>query len=416
MINEELSESPKSIPAKIILTQIENGEAVDYEGITVLGNLDLSGLKLPVDEDGHRIIKKPIKIKHSNIQGLTKILSINFIESIDFSETTFINADFQGSVFGKFAGFEGTVFTGYAFFANTQFIDDVSFTNSQFTECTQVRFDEAIFYKDVYFWSRHGKNTIFGGKSYFSHARFNGIAEFSGVIFLDVADFSLCRFYGEYIQLLDSQFKGKVSFIGSIIKGRSDFRNNKFDNIADFSKVTFNIIDFSAARFKESLYLTGITFSRFEVQWNTIEERLICDDSVFLALIANFKNLGQFDDSDNCYYRYKKRIQKRRGIGLRKVIDLLSYISCGYGVRPFRTLCISMLLITIFALLFWYGRGIEGLQSIIEAFYYSALTFTANSKSINWIGIYKYIGLIEGFLGWLFMALFLVTLGRTWLR
>lgn len=410
-------ESPKKpVPAKIILIQIENGEVVDYEGITVLGDLDLSGLKLPVDEEGYHIISKPIKIKHSIIQGLTKILNIHFMGYVDFSGTTFINANFQGAIFEKFAGFEGTVFTGYASFANTRFIDDVSFTNSQFTECVQIRFDEAIFYKDVYFWSRQGKNTIFGGSSHFSHARFNGIAEFSGVIFLNEANFSLCRFYGEYIQLLDSQFRGKVSFIGSIIKGRADFRNNKFDNVANFSKVSFNIIDFSAAQFKESLYLTGITFSRFVVQWNTIEERLICDDSVFLALITNFKNLGQFDDSDNCYYRYKRQIQNQRGIGLRKVIDLLSYISCGYGVRPFRTLCLSMLLITIFALLFWYGRGIEELQSIKEAFYYSALTFTANSKSINWIGIYKYIGLIEGFLGWLFMALFLVTLGRTWLR
>jgi hypothetical protein len=144
--------------------------------------------------------------------------------------------------------------------------------------------------------------------------------------------------------------------------------------------------------------------------------QLSCDSPVLLALATNFRNLGQFDDSDNCYYRYRKQIQEQRGLGFRKVIDLLSGITCGYGVRPFRTLCISALLITFFAFLLWFGSGISGLQSIGDAFYYSALAFTANSKSISWVGIYKYIGLVEGFFGWFFMALFLVTLGKTWIR
>ena len=92
----------KIIPAKIIITQIENSEAVDYDGITISGNLDLRELKLPLDDDGRYIIKVPIKITHSEISGLTKILNVNFSERIDFSGTTFINADFQGSVFSKF--------------------------------------------------------------------------------------------------------------------------------------------------------------------------------------------------------------------------------------------------------------------------------------------------------------------------
>jgi uncharacterized protein YjbI with pentapeptide repeats len=404
------------IPPEIIIAQIENNEVIDYDGITVTGNLDFGKLNLPLGDDGRCIIKKQVKITNSNIQGPTRILNVNFMEHIDFSGTTFINADFHGSVFSKFAGFENAIFKGYASFANVRFIDDVSFANTQFTEGTLVRFDQAIFQKDAFFWGMGSKNIFFGGESTFRYAVFHGIAEFSKAVFRGKADFSFCRFFGEYIRLLNTQFYDKVSFIGSKVKGTADFINNRFNSTSDFSYVSFYIVDFSASNFENHIYLTGAMFTRFNVQWNTIKNQLSCDDPVLLALVTNFRNLGQFDDSDNCYYRYRKQIQGQRGLGLRKVFDFLSWMSCGYGVRPFRTLCVSALLITIFAFLFWKGGGISGLQSIGDAFYYSALAFTANSKSISWIGIYKYIGLVEGFLGWFFMALFLVTLGRTWLR
>jgi uncharacterized protein YjbI with pentapeptide repeats len=382
-MDSKIGAPDKLIHAKIIITQIENSEVVDYDGITIIGDLDLRELKLPLDDDGRYIIKVPIRIRQSKIQGLTKIPNVNFMGNIDFCGTTFINADFYGSVFSKFAGFEESIFTGYASFANVHFIDDVSFTNSQFTEDTLVRFDQAIFQKDAFFWGRGGKNIFFGGESHFSHAVFHGIAEFSRAVFRGKADFSFCRFYGEHIQLLNTQFSSEVSFRGSKMKGTAYFRNNRFDSTSDFSYVSFYIVYLSAPNFENHFNLTGTMFTQFNVQWNTIKNQLSCDSPVLLALATNFRNLGQFDDSDNCYYRYRKQIQEQRGLGFRKVIDLLSGITCGYGVRPFRTLCISALLITFFAFLLWFGSGISGLHSIGDAFYYSALAFTANSKSIT---------------------------------
>lgn len=402
------------IPAKIIITQIENGETVDYDGITIDGDLDLD--KITRDENDLYIIKTPIKIKDSNIQRPTKIRNVNFMDRVDFSGTSFINSDFMGSKFSKFANFEDATFTGYASFSNVEFLDDVSFANSQFAEHTLIRFDGAKFQKDAFFWGMNNKSILFGGESYFRHAVFHGIAEFSKAVFSGKADFSFCRFSGECIRLMNTQFNEEVSFIGSKIKGTADFINNRFNDTSNFSYVSFNIADFSSSNFEKQIRLTGAMFTRFNVQWNIIKNQISCDDPVLLSLSTNFKNLGQFDDSDNCYYLYRKRIQDNRDLGLKKILDFLSFISCGYGVRPFRPLCISALLIIIFAFLLWNGGGVIGLQSISDAFYYSALAFTANSKSVGWIGIYKYIGLIEGFLGWLFMALFLVTLGRTWLR
>jgi hypothetical protein len=260
-----------------------------------------------------------------------------------------------------------------------------------------------------------GKNTIFGGESTFRYAVFHGIAEFSQAVFSGKADFTLCRFFGG-IQLIKTQFSDKVIFKGSEVKGEARFISNRFMNILDLSHINFNILNLSSSSLENQFVLTDAMFTRLDVQWNAIKNKILCDDRVLLALTANFRIIGQFEDSDNCYYLYRKRIQKQKGLGIKKVLDLFSWASCGYGVRPFRPLCVSALLISIFAFLFWTGCGISGLQSIGDAFYFSILAFTANSKSIVWIGIYKYVSLVEGVLGWFFMALFLVTLGRTWLR
>jgi uncharacterized protein YjbI with pentapeptide repeats len=211
------------ILAKIIITQIENGEIVNYDGIIIKGNLDLDGIKLPRDENDRYIIKKAIKITNSNINQPMKICNVNFLDRVDFSGTTFVNSDLMRSRFSKFANFEDAIFTGYASFSNVEFLDDVSFTNSQFAEGTLVRFDEAKFQKDVFFWGRRNKNTLFGGESYFRHAVFYGIAEFSKAVFSGKADFSFCRFSGEGIRLINTQFNDEVSFVGSKVKGTADF-------------------------------------------------------------------------------------------------------------------------------------------------------------------------------------------------
>ncbi len=49
---------------------------------------------------------------------------------------------------------------------------------------------------------------------------------------------------------------------------------------------------------------------------------------------------------------------------------------------------------------------------MIASLFYSTIAFTANSKELPLRGRYKYLGIAEGIVVWLLMALFLVTLGR----
>ncbi|MFZ3149210.1 MAG: hypothetical protein WA137_09220 [Methanothrix sp.] len=106
----------------------------------------------------------------------------------------------------------------------------------------------------------------------------------------------------------------------------------------------------------------------------------------------------------------------------------MAWISCGYGVRPRYTVFLSCSLIVLFALLFWMGDGIvvEPLNgacpsivplenlNFLDNLYFSAMVFTAKTQ-VKWypIDIFRYFATMESVLGWLLLALFLVTLGRT---
>jgi hypothetical protein len=87
-----------------------------------------------------------------------------------------------------------------------------------------------------------------------------------------------------------------------------------------------------------------------------------------LAPISSFKISEQFDDADDCYYQYRRKSQAEKKLyswkgGLpvmnwSKLLDALSWISCGYGVRPKYRLFLSILLIIFFAGLFCTGNSI----------------------------------------------------------
>jgi hypothetical protein len=109
----------------------------------------------------------------------------------------------------------------------------------------------------------------------------------------------------------------------------------------------------------------------------------------------------------------------------------MAWISCSYGVWPGSIVFLSCFLIIIFTLLFWAGDGImaEPLNGarpntasqdalyFLDNLYFSVMVFTAKTQ-IKWfsIGVFHYLAIVESVLGWLLLALFLATLGRTMIR
>jgi hypothetical protein len=316
-------------------------------------------------------------------------------------------AAFQSADFGAMASFSAATFSRTAMFEDAQFHGSSNFAAVMFAG--DASFESSRFVKDASF----------------SSAQFKGMSDLTGAVFCEDALFSGARF-----------------------TETCDFTSSEFHRDLNLENARVHIMRLFKASFgdKSTISLQGSDFDRLEVRWESIRDQLIYDGAVYLALIKNFKNLEWFDDADNCYFQYRKRSQAEKRLYSReggalavnwsKLLDYLAWISCGYGVRPSYTVYLSILLIVLFAGLYWTGNSIvvehinstavgahlapaDEMQSLSFAdhLYFSAMVFTARAQ-VKWFpaGVYRYLATLESVLGWLLMALFLVTLGRIMIR
>jgi hypothetical protein len=175
--------------------------------------------------------------------------------------------------------------------------------------------------------------------------------------------------------------------------------------------------------------------ARFVVHWDKIKDHLQFDGAAYLALVKNYKNLEWFDDADNAYYEYRKISMEQKPLGWEKLLDILAWLSSGYGVRVSYVAFWCIFTIIFFGLIFWIGNGmrrfeIMGLElpvnigikdqhvSLTDAMYFSVAMFTTSQAPVNNypIGFYRHLAMIEGILGWFFLGLFVVVLSGLLIR
>jgi uncharacterized protein YjbI with pentapeptide repeats len=281
--------------------------------------------------------------------------------------------------------------------------------------------------------------SVIKGDVFFDHSAFSCLVDFDGTTFTKAANFSGSHFQ-EDAGFSDSQFQGEANFSRAHFAIDANFSRAKF-NDADFGRARFEkyfhlanakvyTLNLSDAVFSQgsSLHLKDFNFNRIVVRWNSIKEHIPFNGSVYLTLTKNFRNQEQFEDQDDCYYQYRKEKQARSHRTFPKLFDRLAWISCGYGVRPSHTILLSVAIILLFAGIFWTGGALQpdgadthpqvkASVSPGDAFYFSSMEFlgkTPQNFSIN--EGYEILTVMETLLGWLLMALFLVTLSRVMLR
>ena len=344
-------------------------------------------------------------------------------------------ADFESAWFDKFATFYNATFMkdaqfafsefngAYANFESTRCIGNAYFYGSQFNSyCT---FSDARLEKNADFHATKYSNgvgffrTNFSGQANFARSRFIADSIFSQANFSNVAIFSNSNFDGP-VFLNDSVFCSDANFDDAQFQAPTDISNAAFkgDLKMNSTKIARMVLEGSAFGNGSRLYLAEADINRLIVSWSQIRDILSFDTAAYLSLIKNYKDLGQSNDANECYYEYRYLNQARKPIGFSKFLDTVAWLTCGYGVRPHYALFCGMVIILIFSLIYWAGRGVEGFHDIhghqlmIASLFYSIIAFTANSKGLPLRGRYKYLGIAEGIVGWLLMALFLVTLGR----
>jgi uncharacterized protein YjbI with pentapeptide repeats len=273
----------------------------------------------------------------------------------DFREATFKKeALFSNAVFGGDAWFEDAKFQGKTWFRRAMFTGNAHFISAVFSH--YVRFDGATF----------------KGEAWFREANFYDYVDFGGTDFRGYVDSSYANFSG-YADFYGASFSELAYFRNAIFHQTADFKMRGFGKDAFFDNATFmgdaifNERHFYEGAFFENaifygkLSLTNTRYNKLYIRWNTIKYVLAYDDAAYMYLIKNFKELGYFEDSDNCYYQYRQEHRARpwniQGENVLKFIDFLSEWSYGYGVRPMNPLISSVVIIILFGL-FWRMKGI----------------------------------------------------------
>ncbi len=454
--------SLKEVPVSEVLEKLASGEPAIYSGKIINGSLDLVEISF---ENESRIVKSSLVIKDSEIKGKVNSANLVFLGPVDFG----------GTIFHEDVSFIDVNFSQGASFNRSQFEKDAKFGLAKFHG--QARFEDAIFknraqFGDVHFYKKANfakskidrgifSNAVFEGWGTFTAAEFqdkanldrmtfNDSAFFDASKFLEKAFFDETKFNGSRnknlpssINFLEAKFNDDASFFNTTFIQDATFQNSRFLEEADFGKSKFlDTVDFNDTSFKGdasfwdaqflgSIYLHGAKFSRLIVRWENLSGHLIFGEVLYLSLIDNFKKLGRTGDANDCYYEYMIKQPKDSGIWPR-FVDFVKWISCGYGVRPERTVMVCTGVIALFGSLFWIGRGVnrseESKQNtsriagfwkwtrsvyLLRCFYFSTTAFMGGKSDISPLGDYKYLATIERIFGWLFFGLFLATLTRT---
>ena len=413
------------VNATDILEKIENGESFLLVNYIITGKLDLSKINLttvPIAreewqityfglEEELKIVKGVIIIKNSIFVDDVNFSYTQFRTIIDFSETSFLGEiNFRGADFAGGANFDSANFTGVADFWSANFTGVANFLGADFAGGANFM------------------NANFAGDAEFIFADFAGGADFTCADFAGGANFMYADFAGD-AHFMYANFSGHSTFYDADFSGDAKFESANFTDYASFDSTEFNKVSFTGTSFT-NVSLNESDFNQMKVKWSTLKDVLVFDGPPYIKLIKNFREMEQFEDADAAYYQYRQLSQANKKWSFSKLMDVVAGASCGYGVKPERALMLSFVLIMVFTFVYWLGDGIRRLKenngdknrvsrwaAFYNAFYFSVVTFTTVGYG-DWYpeDRYRIVVMIEGVLGWLLLALFIVTLANVMIR
>lgn len=409
---ENQKEGKRRVNPEWISEAVKAGvEKIDITGAIITGNLDLSC---------------------PSFRGNVDFTGTTFQGRVDFEAANFQNAHFAAAKFEGRAYFNKAEFNDAANFYAAKFNDRAFFTKSK---CKKADFNKAVF----------------RGWADFCGAESVNVAGFAGVKFYNGADFSSAKF--NKADFKGATFLDKATFEAATFLGRVNFNRTTFEKEALFYR----------ARFAGDVDLSLASYSGLRISWrqleghldgslsdilNSIPSKPVTLDSfvlwqeVYLKLIRNFENMGDTQSADNAYYYYRWKkpyfnTEPNGGYIIRlnwwwKMGEyIIINFPCGYGVRPWRPLRAGLVLILIFSVYYFLykvsleyeGKEKDSLKKSLyclwwECFHFSVTSFTSigHREPLYWNNHFKWSSMTEGILGWLTMALFLVTLANVWLR
>ncbi|MEW5945554.1 MAG: pentapeptide repeat-containing protein [bacterium] len=409
-------------------------------------------------------------ITRADASYLTGVEAARLLESGQSLKNATVNGDIilKGRTFSKPFLIEKSTILGHLVLGGDTVSDKVVFNQKPALVETTIEgrsiFRHAIFSKGAVFqrvaFERNAdfRDTRFSGRTEFNISSFSSLTQFNNAEFENVV-FRGNRFT-DNVMFLDSHFRGRACFFQSEFQGFVLLHRTRFDHVLDLSGATFNQrVVFRGAEF---LYirLKDVSANKdlVELTWKQVKGRVV-DEAIstsedrqlyagrevpfesirytsrwegvkeqYLFLSSIFKERGQYDDADEAYYAYKITERQLMRSQMERTASWFVDVLCGYGVKPWNTMRFGLFLVFFFALFYYPKNAISSsypehrerntfYQKSSSALYYSVITFTTVGTGDYYPnGIARLVSMVEGFLGYAVMALFLVTLSMQLLR
>jgi hypothetical protein len=465
----------KIVNAREILEKIQNGEPFKRHHIIVEGDLNINQLGLPTEyvsrnlyeidnlrlSDEQKIVTSFIRINDSVIKGNLILNGTTFEGPMDFSSTSFNGTiDFSGTEFNREAKFTNCRFNDYADFRDSKFYDYADFWKSTFNK--DLDFSDAWFNGSADFWkSIFNRNasfirSVFDGDTNFEQSIFNGTADFNYSQFSNNAYFWNSNFqknayfvystFSKGASFEISKFEGKTNFsysnffdssyfMHSIFNGTANFLRSGFSNNIDFSNSTFSqkplfdgtylgdLVIFSGVDSSRMIDLTNAKISKFYADWklaNPSNNKISLTIDMYQKLREYYEKSGYSDDANDCYFEIMI-MRAKNYEGWDRSLDILAYLTYGYGVRPLRSIGWSLVIIFSFSIFYW----IKEFFGFREAILFSFSTFVSGTgrlfidtpqlpekSSLN----IRFIFDFERILGLIFISLLVIALTNTFFK
>ena len=299
-------------------------------------------------------------------------------------------------------------------------------------------------------------------------------AIFIDTYFASGANFGQSNFAGETF-FEEAYFAGPAEFGYSSFRSKAKFRRAVFDDVVNFREVTFlRQIDFKGTRFNGPLLIEDMYFTTLFVDgWaqfrksvhlasdqRAVEKWILRPSRVsdiqavsrlYIQLQEILRQNGLYADENDCYYElkelesahYRQRIDWHPATWIAPAKYAILWATCGYGVRPQYTLTLGCVIVFLCTLVFYQSgaineRGVSASyaqkylsrrQRLRDALYFSLNTFTMvgygdwypTDNRMTFLGIfpivhYRTIAMLEGLAGWVLITVFVISLGKTWIR
>jgi uncharacterized protein YjbI with pentapeptide repeats len=439
-----------TVSADSIIAAIDRGDSVIIDSCKIFGPLIKEGTWRRPDT-----IKSVIKTEYSTIYDSVSFKCCYFNEDVMFEPDTFHGyAGFMYTTFSEYTSFTSATFSGDADFDDATFDGEAFF--SEATIGGHGDFRGVIFEDFAGFW----RATICGD-AYFSGATFARDAYFDEINFEGEPYFNVANFDSDAC-FREATFGGDANFKGATFKNDAYFYMATFDSNASFSEayfcgnayfqeVTFGgYADFSDAIFCRQVDLSPKEFKNMYISWKQLKGHLVYNRTANYKLMKYFEDQRLSDDADGIYLFLKDHERVQKPPYIRYPEYWFIQLTCGYGVKPLRTLVATFLIILVFSVFYTKSNAIREIEKELghrrrrrkyrivcssfskrfyDALYFSVHTFIIGVVS-DWhptdeflintkkIRLFKFrtLSMIEGALGWILLVLFVVTLTRKFIR